>query len=139
MTTAETDSPPGNRTLVRAWSELRTQGYTVVTDTDLGMREGARDHLAQTFFSSEVLESDIPEVHEDRDRARDVVRYEWVGDTVTLTEHDTVELTNRSGYAGKRSHARVEVLHDSVMREWVSVVLSLVPKEKRQPRGTFGV
>lgn len=139
MSTAEADSSAGNRTLRRAWSELRTQGYTVVTDIDLGMPPGFREHLAKQYFSSEVLEADIPEIHQDRDRARDVIRYGWTGGHVELAEHDTVELSNRSGFSGKRSHARVEILRDGAMREWVSAVLSLVPEEQRQECGTFGV
>jgi hypothetical protein len=139
MSTIEADSSAGNSTLRRAWSDLRTRGYTVVTDADLGMPAGFREHLAKEYFSPEVLEADIPEIHQDRDRARDVIRYDWTDGRIELAEHDTVELSDRSGFNGKRSHARVEVLRDAAMREWVSAVLSLVPEEQRQERGTFGL
>lgn len=139
MTTAEADSSAGNTTLSRAWSDLRSQGYTVVTDAELGMSEAFRQHVAATYFSPEVLEADIPEVHQDRDRARDVVRYEWSQDGVALAEHDTVELANRSGYAGRRTHSRIELLGDDSIRDWVSAVLTLVPEEMRQEKGTFGI
>ena len=71
------------------------------------------------------MRSDDPVVHRDRDRARDVIRYEWDGDHLATSEHDTIEIRNRSGYAGPRTPARVEMLADPAMSGWITIALSL--------------
>jgi hypothetical protein len=121
------------------WDALRRDGYAVVSYPQMGVPEDAAERLHKRFFADEVLEPDVAEVHKDRDRARDVVRYAWDGDELTLTEHDTITIFDRSGYAGPRTPHRVYTLEDHDAESWVAGVLSLVPPEDRQREGTFGV
>jgi 2OG-Fe dioxygenase len=122
-----------------AWRHLDLSGYAIVHDTDLGLSPDLRAHFSERYFTDGVLETDHAEIHKDRDRARDVVRYAWHGDTVTLTEHETVTIRNRSGYVGPRNHKRVELLADARAADWVQAVLTLLPPTTRKATGTFGV
>jgi hypothetical protein len=121
------------------WERLAKDDFAVVTDAALGLPAELRPHVARRFFSDDVLEADHPGVHRDRQRARDVVRYDWTGDRLTLREHDEIEIRNRSGFMGTRSVNRVTLLTDPLMDLWIRVVLSAVPPYLRQERGTFGV
>lgn len=72
------------------WDDLAKNDFTVVSDADLGFGPPVRRHIVATYFGERVLEGDHPAVHQDRDRARDVLRYRWHGDELTLTEHDLI-------------------------------------------------
>lgn len=121
------------------WDALRLEGYAVVSFPQLGLPEETVEPLHRRFFDDEVLEPDMAEVHKDRDRARDVVRYSWDDDALTLAEHDTITISDRSGYTGTRTPRRVLTLEHRDAESWIAGVLSLVPPEERQRQGTFGV
>jgi len=122
-----------------AWSGVAEKGYAVVRDTDLGLSPTLRTHFSERYFNDEVLEVDVAGVHKDRDRARDVVRYEWNGRSLSLAEYHTVTIQDRSGYVAARDHKRVELLSDPRAAEWITAALTLVPPRFRQPIGTFGI
>jgi hypothetical protein len=122
-----------------AWEGIHQKGYAIVRDSDLGLDPSLRRHIGAHYFGDGALEADHVEIHKDRDRARDVLRYEWRGGGLTLNEHHTVAIENRSGYVGARTHKRVELLTDPAMTEWTRAVLELVPPHYRHPVGTFGV
>lgn len=128
---------PSPRTDV--WDALRRDGYAVVSYAQMGMPEDTAVRLHERLFADEVLEPDVAEVHKDRDRARDVVRYGWHDDELTLAEHDTITIFDRSGYDGPRTPHRIHTLEDPTAESWIAGVLSLVPPEDRQREGTFGV
>jgi 2OG-Fe dioxygenase len=123
----------------KAWDGIEKRDYAIVRDTDLGLSPALRAHFSMHYFNAKVLETDHEAIHKDRDRARDVVRYEWNGDKPLLTEYPTVTIENRSGYAGTREHRRVKLLADPKAAEWVAAALSLVPPRRRQHVGTFGI
>jgi hypothetical protein len=125
--------------LSRLWEDLAKRDFARTTDTELGLPAQLRPHISRHFFNEEVLEGDHPEVHKDRDRARDVIRYRWSGDRLVLREHDTVEIRDRSGFMGSRTVTRVELLTDPLMTTWIRTVLGIVPPHLRQEEGTFGV
>ena len=83
-----------------------------------------------------MLDCDRPA---DRERARDVVCYEWQDGRLTLREYETIAIWDRSGIKGERIHQRVNMLEDPQTREMVSTFIRLVPPERRQQRGTFGI
>jgi|SRR5215216_4089676 len=122
-----------------AWAQIIRRDYAIVRDTELGLSPTIRAHFSQNYFNDTVLEADHEEIHKDRDRARDVVRYEWHGNELTLAEHHTVTIENRSGYVGARDHKRVELLSDPIAAEWIRVALALVPPDLRKSVGTFGI
>jgi hypothetical protein len=121
------------------WKALETTGYLLLSDSELGVAPESRSHISATFFQDATLEADLPSVHADRERSRDVVRYEWNDRGPVLTEHGSVALQNRSGYAGERSPKRVHALDDPHLAGWISAVLALIPPPLRYDRGTFGV
>src|SRR5215470_3600894 len=82
-----------------------------VTDRELGRPKTLRKHIHSTYFTPEYLRTYDFDVPADRERARDVVRYEWNRDDVLLREHDTVAISNRDGKAF-REFERVELLAD---------------------------
>jgi hypothetical protein len=125
--------------LARVQQELTERGYAVVSDTDLGLDLEIRRHIVQNYFTEKVLQSDHPAVHQDRDRARDVIRYAWDGDHLHVREHDRIDIINRSGFAGSRTPNRARLLDEVPMETWVRAMIALIPPHRRQKEGTFGV
>jgi hypothetical protein len=121
------------------WDALRRDGHAVISYLQMGVPEDTAERLHKRFFADEVLEPDVAEVHKDRDRARDVIRYSWNGDELTLAEHDTITIFDRSGYAGPRTPNRIYTLDHRDAERWIAGVLTLLPPEDRQPEGTFGI
>ncbi|MFC4001802.1 2OG-Fe dioxygenase family protein [Prauserella oleivorans] len=120
-------------------TKLRNDGYALLTEAELGFSPDDRERLHRTFFHSGVLkryENDLPA---DRERARDVVRFEWTRSGLRLSEHDTITIVNRGERPEPREYGRVEVLQDPVFERWIRRALTLLPTEWRDPRGTFGV
>lgn len=118
---------------------LAEEGYVVTSDHELGFPAAGREHIRRSFFHNGILKRYEIDLPVDRERARDVVRYEWADGDLKLSEHDTTTITDRGGYTGAREYGRVEVLHDANFEKLVRIMLSLVPVERRTPRGTFGI
>ncbi len=119
--------------------QIGEEGYALTNDVDLGLGKVVREHIHSTYFNERYLRRYPFDIPKDRDRARDVVRYDWHGDGVALTEHDTVAIDSRGDQPFRREFERVRLLGDEHFRSWTATALSLVPTERRQPRGTFGV
>jgi hypothetical protein len=131
-----TGTPPG---LEPAWAALDSQGYALTNDRELGLPGRLREDFHQAYFNSSVLRRDPGDMPNDRHRARDVIRYRWRDGDLQVEEHETITITNRSGMAGRRDHARVKLLDDPKAADLVRALLNLVPPGKRQADGTFGV
>jgi hypothetical protein len=125
--------------LGRIWAALDRHGYAVTDDDELGLAEKFRENFVQTYFNDQILRHDAGDWPADRQRARDVVRYLWDDHNLHLREHETITITDRAGIPGKRNHARVMLLNDPEAKELVRALLGLVPPDRRQYDGTFGV
>lgn len=136
MSDDSTRTPPG---LDRVWAALRRQGYALTNDRAIGLSEKFRKDFRETYFNDSVLRHDSGDMPEDRKRARDVIHYEWRGDALDLKEHATITITDRADIPGQRDHSRVLLLDDPRGEKLVRALLSLVPAERREFDGTFGV
>lgn len=136
MSDESTRTPPG---LDRAWAALDSQGYVVTNDRAIGLPEKFRNNFRQAYFNRSVLHRDPGDRPVDRERARDVIRYQWRDDGLHVQEYETITITDRAGIAGKRDHSRVRLLDDPQAAELVRAFLRLVPPSRRQADGTFGV
>jgi hypothetical protein len=125
--------------LEKAWAALGRKGYAVVNDRSIGLPEKFRHHFSKKYFTSGTLRHDEGDWPVDRQRARDVVRYQWRGDHPCLLPHDTITITDRASIQGKREHSRVQLLDDPQAADLIRGLLQLVPPKRRQPDGTFGV
>ncbi|HET9138873.1 2OG-Fe dioxygenase family protein [Actinophytocola sp.] len=123
----------------RARTKLGRVGYATIRDEDLGLPVFHRKQIRDSFFTPQVLRSYPDDIPADRLRARDVVRYDWVGDEVKLAEHHTVAIEDRGDHPGRREFTRADVLFDPVLSHWIRRVLALVPESDRQLSGTFGL
>jgi hypothetical protein len=121
------------------WHSLESKGYAVTSDQSVGLPAKFRPNFCGAYFNDWTLRHDAGDLPVDRLRARDVVRYEWADDTLSLQRHDAITITDRAGITGRREHARVQLLDDPQARDLVLALLSLVPPARRQPEGTFGV
>jgi 2OG-Fe dioxygenase len=121
------------------WASLRVQGYALTDDASIGLPEKFRENFGQTYFNDRVLRHDEGDSPVDRQRARDVIQYEWREDVLELREHETITITDRADIPGKREHSRIELLTDAEGENLVRAFLELVPPERRQADGTFGV
>lgn len=119
---------------------LRDQGYALTSDRALGLPEGCREYLSLTYYNSDTLHHDEGDFPVDRERARDVVRYTWGNaEAPSLEPYDRITLTDRAGIPGQREHSRVQLLKDPVAEQLIRTLLQLVPTDRRQPVGTFGI
>jgi hypothetical protein len=111
----------------------------LTSDQEIGLARKFHSNFAQTYFNDRILRHDAGDMPADRQRARDVVRYRWHDGALALEEHSSVTITNRADIAGKRDHARVRLLEDPEAAKLVETLLRLVPPDRRQADGTFGI
>ncbi|MGH3877378.1 MAG: 2OG-Fe dioxygenase family protein [Actinophytocola sp.] len=129
---------PADHDVIAEYREqLDRLGYLIATDFELGVPFGA--HLADNFFTSQHLRRYDGDMPIDRLRARDVVRYQRFGDDIDLTEHDTVDLPDRDNPTRVRQFDQTKVLKDEKFVALVTTLLNLVPEERRNSTGTFGI
>jgi 2OG-Fe dioxygenase len=128
--------PPG---LDHARAALERRGYALTSDQEIGLPVKFRENFVQTYFVEGVIRHDEGDQPADRQRARDVIKYEWRGEDLQLEEYDKITITDRAGIRGPREHSRVWLLADPQAEELIRTFLSLVPPKRRRSRGTFGV
>ncbi|MGH3169897.1 MAG: 2OG-Fe dioxygenase family protein [Trebonia sp.] len=121
------------------WRALETKGYAVTNDQSIGLPDKFRPNFRGAYFNDWTLRHDDGDLPVDRLRARDVIRYQWDDERLSLQRHDAITITDRADIAGRREHARVELLKDPQARELIEALLRLVPVARRQPEGTFGL
>jgi hypothetical protein len=121
------------------WRAVESDGYAVVSDRSIGLPEKFRPNFRGAYFNEWTLRHDEGDMPADRLRARDVIRYQWRDENLSLLRHDAITITDRAGIAGRREHARVELLQDRQGRDMARALLRLVPPARRQDEGTFGV
>jgi hypothetical protein len=126
--------------LANAWDALAGQGYVLTDDYQIGLSVKFRENFVQTYFNPTYLRHDPGDRPLDRHRARDVIRYWWLGDgCLRKEEFDKITITDRADIPGERDHARFMLLKDPQAAELVDAFLGLVPPSLRQLDGTFGV
>ena len=123
----------------RFWAALTDKGYLVTSDQEIGLSENFRTEFLANYFNGGLLRHDDGDMPADRERARDVVEYQWHDDGLHMREHETITITNRADIVGKREHARVWLLDDPRAADLVRALLGLVPPQRRQGNGTFGI
>lgn len=125
--------------LDRIWTSLSSAGYAVTDEKSIGLPPKFRDNFGPTYFNDRVLRHDAGDWPVDRKRARDVIQYWWQGTALRVEEYGKTGITDRAGIAGTREHARVWLLDDPQAKDLVRALLSLVPPDRREATGTFGV
>jgi hypothetical protein len=134
------DDPNGKKPdLEHVWAVLAGQGYALTSEDKVGLPEKFRENFVQTYFTADQIRHDPGDWPVDRKRARDVVRYWWRDDDLSLREHRTIAITDRAGIRGRRVHSRVRLLEDPQAEEFIRTLLSMVPPSRRRRTGTFGV
>src|SRR6516165_9330543 len=125
--------------LDHAWSAIAGQGYALTNDEKIGLPNNFRPIFLRRYFNDRVLHHDEGDWPIDRLRARDVIQYRWRDDRLDLREYDKITITDRADIPGKRDHSRIWVLDDPKARKMVHTFISLVPPDRRQSGGTFGI
>jgi hypothetical protein len=118
---------------------ITEKGYAVTSQQEIGLAEKCGSELLAKYFNSGALRRDQGDFPVDRERARDVILYEWHGSELKLEEYDCITIHDRSGIKGDREHKRIELLDDPMARQLIETFIRLVPEDRRQSRGTFGV
>jgi hypothetical protein len=136
---ADTSVPNPASELRRVHQNVTEHGFALTTEWDIGLPPKCGKNLRQTYFDGGQLRHDKGDRPYDRERARDVILYEWNHGKLTLKEYETIAIWDRSDIKGKRIHKRIELLHDRQARDLIETFLSLVPEDRRRRRGTFGV
>ena len=125
--------------LRRVHENVTRHGFALTTEWDIGLPLKCGKNLQETYFNGGQLRHDDNDQPPDRERARDVILYEWNDGKLTLEEYETIAIWDRSEIKGERIHKRIELLQDPQARELIEAFISLVPEDRRQQRGTFGV
>lgn len=134
------DDPNGKEPdLEHVWSALAGQGYALTSEDEIRLPEKFRENFVQTYFTDAHIRHDPGDWPVDRKRARDVVRYWWRDDDLSLREHGTIAITDRARIPGRRVHSRVRLLEDAQAEGFIRTLLSLVPPDRRRRTGTFGI
>jgi hypothetical protein len=136
---ADTSASISVSELRRVHEDVTEHGFALTTESDIGLPPKCGRNLQETYFDSGQLRHDDGDRPHDRERARDVIYYEWNDGQLSLEEHETIAIWDRSEIKGERIHKRIELLQDPQARELVETFLSLVPEGRRRQRGTFGV
>jgi 2-oxoglutarate-Fe(II)-dependent dioxygenase family protein len=136
---ADRSAPNPVSELRRVHENVTGHGFALTTEWDIGLPVKCAKNLRETYFDGGQLRHDEGDRPHDRERARDVILYEWNNGKLILEEYETIAIWDRSGIKGERIHKRIELLQDPQAREFIETFLSLVPEKRRQPRGTFGV
>src|SRR5262249_39017050 len=121
------------------WATLSKDHYALLSDKMIGLPNNFRKSFLDKYFNDRTLRHDERDWPVDRKRARDVMRYQWRDDGLHLREHDRITLTDRADIPGEREHSRVWLLDDPEAEKLVCALLSLVPPNRRQAEGTFGI
>ena len=121
------------------WSALEDKGYAITNDQSIGIPDKFRPNFRGAYFNDWTLRHDEGDRPIDRQRARDVIRYQWYDGHLSLRRHDAITITDRADIPGQREHARVELLDDPQAWDLIWTLLQLVPPARRQAEGTFGV
>ena len=134
------DDPNGKKPdLDHVWAAFASQGYVLTSEDEVGLPEKFRENFVQTYFTDAHIRHDPGDRPVDRKRARDVIRYWWRDDDLSLVEHRTIAITDRAGIPGRRVHSRVRLLDDPQAKEFVQTLLRLTPPGRRRATGTFGI
>lgn len=123
----------------QVWASLRSRGYALTSDRAIGLPHRFREDFCRDYYNTKVLHHDPGDIPVDRQRARDVIHYWWNGDSLDLEAYDRITITERAGIPGARDHSRVYLLKDPEAEQLIRRFLDLVPPERRQDDGTFGV
>jgi hypothetical protein len=121
------------------WATLSKDHYALLDDKMIGLPNTFRKSFLNRYFNDQTLRHDEGDWPVDRKRARDVVEYQWRDGRLHLREYDRITLTDRAGIPGKREHSRVQLLDHPEAEKLVRALLSLVPPDRRQAQGTFGI
>ena len=136
---ADTSAPKSVSELRRVHEDVTKHGFALTTESNIGLPVKCGKYLQGTYFDGGQLRHDEGDRPHDRERARDVIYYEWNDGKLTLEEYETIAIWDRSEIKGERIHKRIELLQDPQAKELIETFLSLVPEGRRQQRGTFGV
>ena len=120
--------------LDNVWSALDDKGYAITSDKSVGLPDKFRLNFRGAYFNDWTLRHDEGDWPVDRQRARDVVRYQWHGGRLSLRRHDAITITDRADIPGRREHARVELLDDPQARDLIRVLLSWCRPAVGRPR-----
>jgi PAS domain S-box-containing protein len=124
--------------MARIQSHFIQNGYALLSENDLHGLGQMRLQMA-TYFTKNRLKRPGNEFPADRERARDVILYEWQDSLacVKLTENDNVTIRRPGG--NRDEYSRVWILENSIGCRFAATILSLIPPCWRQRNGTLGI
>ena len=109
---------PGSE-LRRVHKNATEDGYALTTSGDIGLPPKCSKNLQKKYFDGGQLRHDEGDRPHDRERARDVILYEWNDGKLILEEYETIAIWDRSEIEGERIHKRIELLDDPQAKELI--------------------
>ncbi len=124
--------------IARAHLHFIQNGYVLLSENDFNGLAQMHQQMA-TYFSENRLKRPGNEFPADRERARDVIVYEWQDSLahVLLAENDNVTIRRPNG--NRDEYNRVRILENSIGYQFAATVLSLIPACWRQRSGALGI
>ena len=136
---ADTSASISVSELRRVHEDVTEHGFALTTESDIGLPPKCGRNLQGTYFDAGLLTRDEGDRPHDRERARDVIYYEWNDGQLSLEEYETIAIWDRAEIKGERIHTRIELLQDSQVRELIETFLSLVPEGRRRQQDIIDV
>ena len=129
--------PPTHPELAAARERLDQDGYVVVRGAIFGLPADFDQSVHRMIFPDTEFDAKYnPQA--DRDRARDVLRYDRVGGGIFLRPHDDITIYQRNDDR-PRLYKRIPAATYAPLLTWVGGCLALVPDNEQDARGTFGI
>lgn len=126
--------------ILRVRQCLETSGYALTSDVALGLPANLCHQIQSKYYTDKILGPEVPGLPpHDRLRARDVVDYSRKTRKIILTESDVITMRPVVEATAPREYNRLYSLNDSVLVNWISVFLSMIPPSEQQQQGSVGL
>lgn len=116
--------------------ELLMNQYISLGELELDISLHNKKDFVKSYYSD--LERDMKDVHANRDRARDVLRYSRMNDELVFSSEEKISLVNKN-YAGTREYKRIVLIDHPLCRLLAKIFLTIIPKNEQKPQGLLGI
>lgn len=117
-------------------NEIKNRGFTCFNESLLNVLKEDREKFSNHYFSD--LESDIPLVHANRERARDVFKYCRKISDIELEDSENISIVDKN-YDGARNYKKISMIDNGLCSFIVREFLKLIPVEEQKQSGLVGI
>lgn len=117
-------------------SKLADEFFVQLNESDFGIYAENRKSFNKQYF--DALQTDMADVHKNRERGRDVFEYARKENQIHFHSGQSIELVNRN-YEGIREYKRTSLIDNQLCMQLASSFVHMVPIEHTKEQGLLGV